>query len=96
MNKRRTILYVIGIVLVVIGVMMAVLITTNREARGIIDEFSINEYTAYLSEFGSERILGPVKDYEDALEKAESVWLEVFGNSVKGTPRARKASARRP
>jgi hypothetical protein len=54
--------------------------------KEVINHFSLDDYDYYinLNRYSSDRILGPVDDAEIAKEKAEDVWIELFGDSVTG------------
>lgn len=44
--------------------------------------FCMNDYQCYIEKYSSDRVLGKVISAKDAQNKAERIWLEVYGNSV--------------
>lgn len=48
-----------------------------------VGAFDIANYSKYINEFPSERILGPTSDRKAAKQKAESLFRELYGDSVK-------------
>lgn len=44
--------------------------------------FSVDDYEYFVNRFPSDKVLGPIDSAEMAKEKAESVWLEIYGNDV--------------
>lgn len=48
-----------------------------------IKEYNISNYSYYIENFPSEKYLGLTDSEQIAKEKAESVWMELYGESVK-------------
>ena len=46
-------------------------------------EFSLSEYNKYIEKFPYDEILGGIDTQEIAKEKAETVWVEIYGNQIK-------------
>jgi len=68
-----------GIVLIGLGLIIMLLFIRAPK----IKDFKINEYNRYIDEFQSDKVLGPIDNAKTAKEKAESVWIEMFGESIK-------------
>lgn len=47
-----------------------------------VESFDVADYYDYIVQFPSDKILGPVDSEEVAKEKAQEVWLELYGESV--------------
>ncbi len=48
-----------------------------------ISTFKISDYSYYIENYPSEKYLGLTNSEQIAKEKAESVWMEMYGESVK-------------
>lgn len=79
MRKKSLFLIVAVIVLLIGGVV--VMMFVNNEPK--FETFNIAEYNNYIAEFPSDKILGTVDRAETAKEKAENVWTEIYGDSIK-------------
>ncbi len=44
--------------------------------------FRVEDYQRYITDFPSDRTVGPVGDAAEARERAEEVWDEVYGDDV--------------
>lgn len=51
--------------------------------KTVIGKFNISEYSEVVIQFSSDKIVGTVQDVETAKEKAESIWIELYGDEVK-------------
>ena len=49
----------------------------------VVRDFEISDYQYYLDNFPSSKTLGPILNAEDAIKKAEKIWVEVYGLQVK-------------
>lgn len=49
----------------------------------IAGDFSVSDYQQYIIYFPSDRVVGPVDDVKTAKEKAEIVWIEVYGEKIR-------------
>lgn len=47
-----------------------------------IGEYKLEHYEYYLERFSSDKVLGPVENERMAKEKAEEVWIEIYGEDV--------------
>ncbi len=72
----------------IIGILLALLIggaisflSPSMESK--VKDFDVATYNSYIKQFPSEEILGPIDDAKNAEEKAETVWLELYGDEVK-------------
>lgn len=64
--------------LIVFGVYMFFFQKNNT-----IETFKLEDYDYYIEKFPSEEILGPTNSIKDAKSKAESVWIEKYGEGTK-------------
>ena len=48
-----------------------------------VDGFRLTDYSDFIAEFPSEKVLGAIDSLQKAKEEAEIIWLEVYGDSVK-------------
>lgn len=77
-NKILLIFAIILMMSFVGGVTMSILSESRK-----VGTFDIATYSKYIDEFPSEKILGPISDRKTAKEKAESLFREIYGDSVK-------------
>ena len=47
------------------------------------DTFTVDEYRRYIEDFSSDENVGPIVDAEDAAQKAEEVWIRIYGEDIK-------------
>lgn len=78
-NKKVTVLFII-FVIATVGV---VFIITNLNQPPKQRTFLLSDYVYYIENFSSKETVGSIKSAEDAVQKAESVWLKLYGESVK-------------
>ena len=72
--------------LVIVSLLLAAIIISAIIISGYLQrvyEFDLNIYADIIEKFPSEKVLGPVTSAKEAKEKAEAVWLEVYGDEVK-------------
>lgn len=48
-----------------------------------VKEFELNDYQYYIDNFSSEDNLGNIIDSRDAINKAEIIWIKLYGESIK-------------
>ena len=48
-----------------------------------VKSFAMEEYQSFIDAFPSEENVGSIADSEDAIRKAEAVWIEHYGEGVK-------------
>lgn len=77
-NKILLIFAIILMMSFVGGVAMSILSQSRK-----VGTFDITTYSKYIDEFPSEKILGPISDRKTAKEQAESLFLQIYGDSVK-------------
>ena len=76
--KKILIFAIILIMLFVGGVAMSIL---NQSVK--VGTFDIATYSKYIDRFPSEKVLGPISDRKSAKENAESLFREIYGDSIK-------------
>lgn len=54
-----------------------------RGRSGTVGTFDIAAYGRYIDEFPSEKILGEISDEKSAKESAQTLFCEIYGESVK-------------
>ena len=77
--KKKTIVIICAIILFIGGV-VAILLFNQKPKVG---QFNFVEYSNYIIDFPSNIVLGPVNNAESAKDKAQSVWLQLYGESIK-------------
>lgn len=48
-----------------------------------VGTFKLTDYNCFIEEFPSEKVLGSVDSAQLAKEKAEVIWIETYGESIK-------------
>ena len=82
--KKKVFVFTFIISLILIGgVVFIIVLRTNYQNDKIIKTFTTNDYQYYIDNYSTERYLGKIKDYKDAKEKAELMWLELYGLNIK-------------
>lgn len=78
--KRK--IFLIGVLILVLSFVFvgAMLIFNQSNQVGVFD---IEDYNKYIERFPSEKVFGPISDAKLAKEKAESLWIEIYGDSIK-------------
>lgn len=80
---RKWVKNLIVIVLLVVGV------SFFSSFRGLfykeeeVTHFDVLEYESIIHDFSTEYILGEIMDEDKAIEEAQKVWIEVFGEDIK-------------
>ena len=77
--KKKTSVIICAIILFIGGV-VAILLFNQKPKVG---QFNFVEYSNYIIDFPSNIVLGPVNNAESAKDKAQSVWLQLYGESIK-------------
>jgi len=95
--KKRIIIVLCGLILFV-GALLVAIIFFNGTGSIEVEIFSYSDVIEsfgggifvnpsaredYLKNFESDEILGPITDKYDALEKAEFLWVEIYGKDVR-------------
>ena len=78
--KNKIFMIIMVIVVLSIGG-LTVMLLLNKTSK--TNDFSIAEYSSYIDEFPSEKVVGFVDNKKIAKEKAELLWLEIYGDSIK-------------
>lgn len=60
---------------------IVVLMLFNKVSK--VGKFSVADYSNYIAKFSSSKVLGSIDNAGNAKKKAESLWLEIYGESVK-------------
>lgn len=79
MNKKNVIIFCIACIILIF--LVVVIMICNKKT--VIGKFNISEYSEVVIQFSSDKIVGTVQDVETAKEKAESIWIELYGDEVK-------------
>lgn len=79
MNKKNVIIFCI--VCIILIFLVVVIVICNKKT--VIGKFNVSEYSEVVIQFSSDKIVGTVQDVETAKEKAESIWIELYGDEVK-------------
>ena len=80
MRKNLLLTVIVVAILIVSSKVICKLFVENERE---ISDFSIDNFNYYIKKFPSDKVLGEVNSYEDAESKAEEVWIEIYGESVK-------------
>lgn len=76
--KKKVLIIAASLAVAIIAATIVISVRTEN-----LYDFDLDFYAEEIAQFPSDKVLGPVTSAEDAKEKAESVWLEVFGEEVK-------------
>ena len=79
MKKKIIFIIFIVIVLLIDGIVIAFLLNNVLK----VEKFNVSEYSSFIEEFSSDMVLGEVSSPKVAKEKAEMVWIEIYGDDVK-------------
>ncbi len=80
-KRRKRILLVAILVVFLVGILILA-IQNNRNSFDI-KPFDYNDYQYYIENFSSEETLGRILNAKDAALKAETVWVEIYGELIK-------------
>lgn len=78
MHKKSILITGIILILLIGGVISLLFYNKSKIRR-----FDVSMYNSYIKQFPSDEILGPIDSAKYAKEKAEAVWLELYGDEVK-------------
>ena len=76
-SKKSSLLVVFTIIFFLIGVLLYVNVMKTS-----VFEFDLNVYQRKIDMFPSDKVLGPIQTTEEAKEKAEEVWKEIYGEKT--------------
>lgn len=82
MKNNKALVFILVCVAAVLTGLLAIPHFRNRPVDG--KPFALSDYGDILAmkEFSSDLQMGAIADGKDAAEKAEAVWLEVYGDTV--------------
>ena len=80
MSKRNRIVLFVLIIVILIGGVFMIIIQNNAPN---VKAFDFNDYQYYIDNFPAEEIVGNIIDAKDAIKKAEKIWIELYGESIK-------------
>ena len=78
--KKKFILILCVVIALLIGGTIMFLV---KDSGNKIGNFNVDEYDYYINQYPSDKTLGSINDAEIAKEKAENVWLGIYGDSKK-------------
>lgn len=78
--RKNNVILLIFIVVMLIGVILIMAVQRNSLS---IKSFDVSDYQYFIENFSSEENLGNISNAEDAVIKAENVWLKIYGEHVK-------------
>jgi len=81
MNKKLIMSIACAIIILLFGGVVYMALFDRQEEN--LREFSLSEYNKYIEKFPYDEILGGIDTQEIAKEKAETVWVEIYGNQIK-------------
>lgn len=80
LRRKRMFLVLISIVFIGGGFIMVI---RNKSRSLEIKPFDINDYQYYIDNCPTNKNLGSIYDAEDAIAKAETIWIEMYGKRIK-------------
>ncbi|MHB1453454.1 MAG: NTF2 fold immunity protein [Saccharofermentanales bacterium] len=73
----------IAIILFIVGGLAVGWLVFTFIQNHVAGDFSVTDYQQYISNFPSDRIIGPVDDVRTAKKQAEIIWIETYGERIK-------------
>ena len=80
MNKKAKILITAAVIIVIAASLLYFVLFNKAKESGTFD---LAQYSTYIENFPSEQVLGAVDSPKAAKEKAETVWLGIYGDTIK-------------
>ena len=80
-KKRKYILIVFTVAVLAAGIFVILILNKGRALE--VKSFDSGDYQYYIDNFSSEDDVGSISDAADAVEKAETLWVETYGEQVK-------------
>lgn len=74
---------IIFLVISVVVVVALAIIVVSAQRTNDVRIFSINDYSYYVDKFSSNLYVEEIRTPQEARSVAESIWTEVYGNSIK-------------
>jgi hypothetical protein len=71
--------YILIFVCLIIGVLFVIFLLIRDRNNDKFEAFSLDECNYYIENFSSDRVVGTTDNVQQAKEKAESVWIEIYG-----------------
>lgn len=84
-KKMEYLLLVFILILIVIASISLGFISKSKKKDNSItvESFDVGNYQSFIENSSSEESLGSISNAEDAITKAETVWVKIYGNQVK-------------
>ena len=80
-KRRKYILIVFAAAVLAAGIFVILILNKDRALE--VKSFDSGDYQYYIDNFSSEDDVGSISDAADAVEKAETLWVETYGEQVK-------------
>ncbi|MDR1564013.1 MAG: YbbC/YhhH family protein [Oscillospiraceae bacterium] len=80
---KKTIIIIASIILALILAISGVIFIPRFIEAAHVGTFTLSDYSHFMEGFESERVLGATDTAKDARQKAEKVFVEIYGKSVK-------------
>lgn len=80
--RKKLVLATVCIMIIVLVGGVIYMVFFNK-SKGKVNEFSLSEYNNYIKNFPSDKFLGPIGNQKIAKEKAEFIWVEIYGEQIK-------------
>lgn len=65
------------------GIYMVLLKKTESKNTDTVGTFKLKDYSYYIENFPSDKVLGSINSAQTAKENAEVIWVEIYGESTK-------------
>lgn len=75
---KKKYIAIFSILLAVTVAVIAIWKNTNK-----VGKFDLHDYADIVASFSSDRVLGTIDSAKDAKEKAEVLWVEIYGEQVR-------------
>ena len=80
MTKKRFLsIAIVLILLLLVGGGLCLLLKKDKT----VGSFMLTDYSDFIERFPSEKMVGRIDSVQTAMEKAEVVWKEIYGDEVK-------------
>ncbi|MDR0889999.1 MAG: YbbC/YhhH family protein [Oscillospiraceae bacterium] len=82
---KKRLLFWIGIVLIIalVGGSIFMFVFRTIKTTEAVGTFKLTDYSFYIENFPSEIVLGTIDSAQSAKEKAEEIWIEIYGDTAK-------------
>ncbi|MDR0286373.1 MAG: YbbC/YhhH family protein [Clostridiales bacterium] len=75
--------YILIFICLIIGVLFVIFLLLHNKSNDKFELFSLDDYKDDIENFLSDRVVGTTENVQQAKEKAESVWIEIYGKDEK-------------